>query len=119
MAETKRISKSVVNTLKGVLPDAAEKLQFLADDYGFKSFTYRLVDSSHKFYLGEGDRFHVVSPEGSGEIEVVAEHNLGAAGVSHSIGKGFNVPVGSFVFHVWYMGKYFLTVYHVGDKSII
>ena len=83
-----------------------------------KSFMFRAVEEGYKFYAGEGYSYKLVVGEDQRAVEMVAEHNLGASGLSHAINAEIVVPVGGFLIQVGYYGGYIMTVYNVQPKVL-
>lgn len=89
-----------------------------ADHTNIKSFSYE-QKPTHKIYAGEGERYTVIYMGQAMSVEMVAEHNLGAANVRHEIGSVVNVPAGTVVIRVGYYGRYYMDVVNVtGDREI-
>ncbi len=110
-----RISKKLLSTLPKIV---ADEIKRLADDYGIKSLTYKHEAAPYRLYLGEGDRITLIRGEQVGSLEMVAEHNIGAAGVSHQIGDSFNVPVGTTIIRISYYAKFWMDVVNVGPYRL-
>jgi uncharacterized 2Fe-2S/4Fe-4S cluster protein (DUF4445 family) len=111
MSDKTRISKKFLETLP---KEVATKIQDLQLDYpGIKSLVAQEVSVSHSFYVGEGDRFIGMKGEKTNDFQVVSNDTLGAANVSHKIGSSFNMPNDSFLIHISYYGRYWMTLYHI------
>lgn len=110
-----RVSKK---SLAAFPTEVSEAIKFLADDYQIKSFSFKSVTADTKFYAGEGHRYTVITGEKQSSVEMVAEHNFGASGVSYNIGQEFTVPVGSFVLKISYYTKFWLDVTNVQPNEI-
>lgn len=79
-----------------------------------KSFTYEEVDSSKTFYIGEGDYYRGIRPDGKeASFQVVSSSTLGASGLSHKIGERFQIPSGSYLICVSYYQTYHMSVYKI------
>ena len=116
MSSTKtRISKRALSAFPEPVSAA---IQAYADDLNLKSLTFIVVDPAHSWWVGEGERYTLIYGEEQQAAEVVAEHNIGAAGVIHAIGTTFTAPVGAWVLQVYYYGKFFLNVYNVQTDQL-
>lgn len=110
-----RISKKAYAAFPAEVSAAIRKI---ADDYHMKSLTFIAVTPAYKWWVGEGERYTLIYGEETRSAEVVAEHNIGAAGVLHSIGAQFQMPTGGWVLRVSYYGQYFLSVYNVQFEAV-
>lgn len=100
--------KSVVNRIMGI-----------ATDYNIKSFNFEQVEPSKLFYVGEGDRFWGLDMNGKeAGFEAVANHNVGAANVTHKIGAEFSMPAGSYLIQVYYYDKFYMSVYIIAARNL-
>lgn len=98
--------------------EVSEAIRAIADDYGMKSLTFIAVTPAYKWWVGEGERYTLIAGDVVRSAEVVAEHNIGAAGVVDGIGSKFQMPVGGWVLRVSYYTKYFLDVYNVQFEAM-
>lgn len=104
---SKQLSKRYPSSVVQAIKDNAER-------YYIKSFKAETVDTDKKFYVGEGDSFTGIHPNGTqASFEVIAAHNIGASGLSHKIGEQFSMPAGTYLINVYYYDKYYMTVYKV------
>jgi hypothetical protein len=111
-----RISKQLKDKFP---PSVVHQIQIIADDHNIKSFNLEEVSESKSFFVAEGDSYTGIGPDGkTASFEVVSEHNIGAAGLSHKIGEQFKMPAGSYLLNVWYYDKYYLTVYRICSKLL-
>jgi len=110
-----RISKRLLNSLPA---QVAETLKAVAESYGIGTFTYEAVPEGYKFYAGEGYRLYAVYGDDVRHMEMVAEHNLGASGVSHRIGAEFSLPLGSWLIEVSYYTRFWMRLYHIGFQAL-
>lgn len=100
-------------------PAVRNAILAMADTHpSLKSFTFHAVTPAYKFYAGEGYEYTMVVGEEQRGIEMVAEHNLGAANVSHAINAPITVPVGGFLITISYYGGYIMNVYNVQPERI-
>lgn len=111
----KRVSKKLLSQYP---TPVADRIKEIADDFDVKSVAEYTVSSDFKFYVGEGDRFYGLVADGrEASFEVVANHNLGAANVSHKIGSKFSMPAGTFLIRVHYYTRYWMDVYRIEEKE--
>lgn len=83
-----------------------------------KSFNLIAVQEGWKCFAGEGDRIAIVYGEQAARVEMAAEHNVGASGLSYDIGAAVIPPVGAFIIRVSYYGGYIMNVYNVQPKAV-
>lgn len=117
ISETRKIRVSK-KSMAAFPSEVSEAIKTLADDYQIKSFSFKSVTADTKFYAGEGHRYTVITGENKSSVEMVAEHNFGASGVSYNIGSEFKVPVGSFVIRISYYTKFWMDVTNVQPNEI-
>ncbi len=113
---TIRISKK----LEDMFPKyVSRKIRAIAEDYHIKSFELQDVLETKAFFVSEGDSYIGISPDSrQASFEVVNQNNIGAAGLSHKISEQFKMPAGSYLLNVWYYDRYYLTVYHIGQRQL-
>ena len=115
-ANTIRISKKLAQAFPA---QVVKKIEQVADSHRIKSFSFETVDENKTFYVGEGESYTGIAPDGkSASFEVVSANNIGASGLSHKIGERFAMPAGSYLINVYYYTKYFMTVYKISPKMI-
>ena len=110
-----RISKK---TLSQMPTEIAEQIRQIGEHYGVKSFTFQNVAAGHKVYHAEGSRYTYIYGQDTMKVEMVAEHNLGAADVRHEIGAQVAIPAGTTVIEVWYMGGFGMHVVNAGNLAL-
>jgi hypothetical protein len=113
-----RVSKDTIAKLNKVNPLVAETLKALAERYEIKSFYVKNRPQGQALYAGEGYRYTFVYGDMARQVEMGADHNVGAAGVSDAILAQICPPTGTFVFEVGYMGGFFLTLYNIVEKGL-
>jgi hypothetical protein len=115
MPKRKRVSKKLLSQYPGAV---AVRIKAIADDFEAKSVAEHTVSPNFQFHVGEGDRFYGMTADGmEASFEVVAQHNVGAADVSHKIGSKFSMPDSTFLIRVHYYTKYFVDVYRIEEKT--
>lgn len=112
---TTRISKK---SLAAFPSEISESIKALASRYGFKSFTYVEKCQGQKYVFGEGNRVICFLNGASVNVEIVAEHTLGASGVHHAINSEIMPVAGTTLLEVSYLGSYYLTVINWGSAQI-
>jgi hypothetical protein len=99
--------------------NTANKIRSVAETYhGLKSV--EIVDCTQEktFYVGEGESYTGIKPDGQQVgFKVVSQNTIGASNLSHSIGKSFNMPPESYLIKVSYYTKYFMTIYRIGKNE--
>lgn len=119
MSQMSSLKTRISQKALGAFPQTVSSaIRALADDYQIKSLTFITVDPAHSWWVGEGERYTLIYGEEIRSAEVVAEHNLGAAGVVHAIGTTFTAPVGAWVLRISYYGKFFLDAYNVQSTQL-
>jgi len=105
--------------LKDYPPRVADKIRAIAEQFHVSRFEARDELPTHWFYVAEGHRYYGMYSDGKGYgFDVVAEHNLGAAGLSHAIGEEFSMPSGTYLVEIEYYTRWLMTVYRiVGDSE--
>lgn len=97
----------------------AEKVKFLAENYGIKSLTLDTITEGYQYSAGEGQKVVVVYGNESRGVEMVSQNSLGAAGVCHDIGaRTPPLPAGAWLIVISYYTKYWMTVSNVVPKRL-
>lgn len=116
------MTKKIRITAKNLFPfhpALVEAIQEVAARYpNIKSFSLTEVhEGSRAFFGGEGDAIIRLNGFDRLSIEMVSDSTVGAAGVSHQIGRSFAPKAGEYVLVVSYYGRYFLDVYRITEQS--
>lgn len=113
-----RISAKLLKALPAEVAQAVKDVQ--SGHPNVKSLNLLTVTPDYTFYVGEGNEFTLILGEAQRRMEVVAEHNSGAAGLlpTAAIGHEFKAPEGAWVLRVSYYTRYWLDVYNVQPRQL-
>jgi len=111
-----RISKKLTEKFPAVV---VAKIIEIAASHNIKTFDFDVTFPGKVFVIGEGDHYTGIDATGKeAAFEAIADHNVGASGLTHKIGQEFFMPAGSFLIRVSYYSGYYMTVYQISPKMI-
>ena len=94
--------------------DVADQIRQIAKRNHVASATIIDVAPDKTFVVGEGEFYSAMHPDGrNASFQVVSENTLGASGVSHAINSEFQLPAGTTLVVVGYLGGYYMSVYRI------
>src|SRR5512138_3758008 len=111
-----RISKRLQSELPGNVWDVVQRE---AQERRIFTITLATRPEGTKFYAQEGGSTTVViGKRTSKTVEMVAAHNLGAAGLAHDIGAKVAPPEGAWVIQTYYYDRYYMEVTHITVRAL-
>ena len=111
-----RLSKRLQGELPGNVWDVVQRE---AQERRIVTISLTTRPEGTKFYAQEGGSTTVVYGERTSKsVEMVAEHNLGAAGLAHDIGSEIAPPVGAWVIQTYYYNRYCMEVTNITARAL-